>query len=97
MPSRHFRPKERFIIFGQLFIEHEEIDEVVASMKAGWLGTGPKVARFEKEFRTYKGSSHHGVSSPTAALHLAMRVPGLALTGHKGHHHPHDFSRHSQR
>ena len=54
-------------------IEQPEIDEVVASMKSGWLGTGPKVQKFEQMFREYKGSKYSmAVNSCTAALHLAM-------------------------
>ena len=37
-----------FIVFGAPQIEQDEIDEVVDSMRASWLGTGPKVARFER-------------------------------------------------
>ena len=56
----------------------EEIEEVVSSMKTGWLGTGPKVARFEEDFKTYKAASYAvAVNSGTAALHLAMLVAGL--------------------
>ena len=41
------RKRDRFLIFGAPFIGDGEINEVVASMKSGWLGTGPKVARFD--------------------------------------------------
>jgi len=78
MSSRPIRPKDRFLVFGSPLIEQEEIDEVVASMKSGWLGTGPKVARFEADFKTYKGASYAvAVNSCTAALHLAMLVAGV--------------------
>ena len=40
------RPADRFLTFGAPQIEDAEIEEVVASMRSGWLGTGPKVARF---------------------------------------------------
>jgi dTDP-4-amino-4,6-dideoxygalactose transaminase len=43
-----------FLVFGSPMIEQPEIDEVVASMKSGWLGTGPKVALFEEMFRRYR-------------------------------------------
>ena len=46
---------------------------MVKSLKSGWLGTGPKVQRFEQMFRSYKGTSYAmAVNSCTAALHLAM-------------------------
>ncbi|NJK81322.1 MAG: DegT/DnrJ/EryC1/StrS family aminotransferase [Chloroflexaceae bacterium] len=72
------RPKERFLVFGSPLIEEAEIEEVVASMRSGWLGTGPKVARFEEDFRTYKDASHAvAVNSCTAALHLSILAAGL--------------------
>jgi dTDP-4-amino-4,6-dideoxygalactose transaminase len=67
------RPPEDFLVFGAPQIADDEIQEVVASMRDGWLGTGPKVARFEDAFRALKGSDHAvAVSSCTAALHLSM-------------------------
>ena len=36
-------------------IDDAEIQEVVTTMRSGWLGTGPRVAKFEREFSVYKG------------------------------------------
>lgn len=70
--------RENFLVFGAPLIEQEEIDEVVATLKSGWIGTGPKVAKFEKMFAEYKGCSHAvAVSSCTAALHLSMLAIGI--------------------
>jgi dTDP-4-amino-4,6-dideoxygalactose transaminase len=67
-----------FLVFGAPLIEDAEIAEVVSSLKSGWLGTGPKVARFEREFAAYKGVEHAAaVNSCTAALHLSMLAAGL--------------------
>ena len=67
------RPRERFLVFGAPLIGEAEIDEIVASLRSGWLGTGPKVARFEADFAAYAGASHTAaVSSCTAALHLSL-------------------------
>jgi dTDP-4-amino-4,6-dideoxygalactose transaminase len=44
--NRPVRSKDNFLVFGAPLIEGQEIEELVASMKSGWLGTGPKVARF---------------------------------------------------
>lgn len=76
---RPVRPKERFLVFGSPAIEDAEIQEVVASMKTGWLGTGPKVHRFERDFWEYKGRWGHpvAVNSCTAALHVAMIAADL--------------------
>ena len=59
-------------------IEQPEIDEVIDAMKSGWLGTGPKVARFEELFKEYKVAKYTmAVSSCTAALHLSMLAIGI--------------------
>ena len=72
------RPKERFLVFGAPQIEEAEIQEVIATMKSGWLGTGPKVAQFENDIKAYKGAAHAvAVNSCTAALHLAILAAGL--------------------
>ena len=72
------RSREKFLVFGAPAIEEAEIQEVVASMKSGWLGTGPKVARFENDFREYKKAEYAvAVNSCTAALHLSILAAGL--------------------
>jgi len=60
------------LVFGQPLICEDEINEVVDSMEKSWLGTGPKVYQFEKDFSTYKNVPNSvAVNSCTAALHLA--------------------------
>jgi dTDP-4-amino-4,6-dideoxygalactose transaminase len=64
--------RNSYLVFGQPLIEEEEIEEVVESLRAAWLGTGPKVAEFERRIASYKGSPHAvAVNSCTAGLHLA--------------------------
>lgn len=59
-------------------LEEEEINEVVATLRSGWLTTGPKTAQFEAEFKTYVGSPHAlAVNSATAGLHLALAALGI--------------------
>src|SRR5258706_7450179 len=56
----------------------EEINEVVDTLKSGWLTTGPKTKRFEVEFADYLKQKHAvAVNSCTAALHLALEAIGL--------------------
>ncbi|KPK22472.1 MAG: UDP-4-amino-4,6-dideoxy-N-acetyl-beta-L-altrosamine transaminase [Desulfobacterales bacterium SG8_35_2] len=70
--------REKFLIFGQPLIEQDEMDEVLDSMKKAWLGTGPKVLQFEKNFAGYKNIDHvAAVNSCTAALHLSCLSLGL--------------------
>lgn len=70
--------REQFLIFGAPCIEEAEIDEVVATMRSRWLGSGPRVARFEQNFSRYKGGNQAvAVNSCTAALHLALSASGI--------------------
>ena len=79
MPEgRPVRPRERFLVFGSPLIEEAEILEVMDTLRSGWLGTGPKVHRFEEHFKAYKGSAHAAaLSSCTAALHLSLLASGV--------------------
>jgi dTDP-4-amino-4,6-dideoxygalactose transaminase len=78
MNNHPIRSKDRFLVFGSPAIEDAEIQEVVSTMKTGWLGTGPKVMRFENEFKGYKGSDHAiAVNSCTAGLHLSILAASL--------------------
>lgn len=68
----------RRIPFYKPSIGQAEIDEVVDTLRSGWLTTGPKTKLFEKEFASYTGQSHAvAVNSCTAALHLACEAVGL--------------------
>jgi len=59
-------------------IRRAEAREVVATLKSGWLTTGPRVKRFEEQFRAAVGGQHAiAVNSATAALHLAVEALGL--------------------
>ena len=71
---------DEFLVFGAPDIQRAEIDEVVDSLRSGWLGTGPKVARFEQAFARYKGVADNRVAalnSCTAALHVSMIAAGV--------------------
>lgn len=70
--------RDGFLVFGSPVITDDEINEVVDSMRSAWLGTGPKVARFEELFASYKGVPNAAaVNSCTAALHLSLLASGL--------------------
>lgn len=71
-------PKRPFIPFHAPSIGEEEIREVTAALRSGWITTGPRTAQFEEQFRTYVGASHAvAVNSCTAGLHLAMAALGI--------------------
>ncbi|HVG31083.1 MAG TPA: DegT/DnrJ/EryC1/StrS family aminotransferase [Pyrinomonadaceae bacterium] len=59
-------------------IGEREVEEVVATLRSGWLTTGARVKRFEQEFAASVGAEHAvAVNSCTAALHLAVEALGL--------------------
>lgn len=67
-----------FIVFGAPDIKEDEIDEVISSLRSGWIGTGPKVAAFESKFKAYKGAPYAAATnSCTAGLHLALIAAGI--------------------
>lgn len=70
--------KDDFIPFHRPSIGTEEIQEVVDTLRSGWLTTGPRVHRFEADFQSYTGARHAlAVNSCTAALHVALAALGL--------------------
>ncbi|MCA8949695.1 MAG: DegT/DnrJ/EryC1/StrS family aminotransferase [Planctomycetes bacterium] len=70
--------RDQYLVFGQPLVEQPEIDEVVDSLRKSWLGTGPKVAEFERRIAAYKQVPHAvAVNSCTAGLHLSCLVLGL--------------------
>ena len=70
--------RDEFLVFGSPLIGEAEIAEVVDSLRSGWIGTGPKVQRFEAMLSDYVGAAHcRCVSSCTAALILSLRVLGI--------------------
>lgn len=71
-------PRATFLPFAQPHITQAEIDEVVDTLRSGWLTTGPKTKRFEREFAQRVGAPYAlAVNSATAAMHLALDAIGL--------------------
>ncbi len=67
-----------FIPFHRPSIDESEIASVVATLRSGWLTTGPRTAEFEAEFKQYVRAPHAlAVNSCTAALHLALAALGV--------------------
>jgi dTDP-4-amino-4,6-dideoxygalactose transaminase len=59
-------------------IREQEIDEVVDTLRSGWLTSGKRVQLFERNFATAVGATHAvALNSCTAALHLAVEALGL--------------------
>ncbi len=60
-------------------IGQEEIDEVIDTLRSGWITTGPKTKQFEEEFAQFLGGNVEAiaVNSATAGLHLALEAIGI--------------------
>ena len=68
----------KYIIFGSPYIGREEIAEMAKTLKSGWIGTGPKVAKFEQQISGYIGAKFGlALNSCTAGLHLSLLVCGV--------------------
>ena len=68
----------KHVPFAHPSIGEEEIQEVVDTLRSGWLTTGDKTRRFEAEFAKYTGAKHAlCVNSGTAALHLSLEAVGI--------------------
>jgi len=83
LPNRYCPHSNHFINmknipFHRPDIGEEEIAEVVATLRSGWLTTGPRTKQFEADFATFVGMKHAvALNSATAALHLALEAIGL--------------------
>jgi dTDP-4-amino-4,6-dideoxygalactose transaminase len=73
--------RDSLLPFAPPSIGEEEIAEVSAALRSGWITTGPRTHRFEQRFAELTGASAAlAVNSGTAALHLAL----VALGAGKG-------------
>lgn len=66
------------IAFSPPDIREEEIAEVIAALKSGWITTGGRTKEFERKIAEYVGSSKAvALNSATAAMELTLRVLGV--------------------
>lgn len=66
------------IPYGTQWINDEDIENVVKTLKGDWLTQGPSVEEFEKKICNYTGAKYAvAVNSGTAALHCAYYAVGL--------------------
>lgn len=67
-----------FLPFALPLIGDDEIEEVVDTLKSGWLTTGKKTVAFENQFEEYVNASNAlAVNSATSGLHLALEAIGV--------------------
>src|SRR5574337_393424 len=70
--------RSEFLPFAPPLIGDEEIDEVVRTLRSGWLTTGPKTNQFEAEFAGFVGApAALAVNSATSAMHVALAALGI--------------------
>jgi len=70
---------EGFLPFALPSIGEEEIEEVIDTLRSGWLTTGKKTKQFEQNFSEFIGGGVHSlaVNSATSGLHLALEAIGI--------------------
>ncbi len=74
----NFVKRDAFIPYNLPDLTDEEIDEVVATLKSGWVAKGPRTVKFEQEFAQHVGAKHAvAMNSCTAALHVALLSAGI--------------------
>ncbi len=70
--------RAEWLPFHRPALDDDDIAGVVATLRSGWLTTGPTTRRFEQAFAKTLGVRHAiALNSGTAALHLALRVLGI--------------------
>jgi dTDP-4-amino-4,6-dideoxygalactose transaminase len=70
--------EKKFLPFALPSIGEKEIQEVVDTLKSGWLTTGIKTKTFEEDFCQFVGDRHAlATNSATAGLHLALEAAGI--------------------
>ncbi len=78
MESLTLPRRNEFLLFGAPDIREPEIQEVVETLRSGWLSTGPRCRKFEDLFCEYIGCEHAvALNSCTAGLELALEVLGI--------------------
>jgi dTDP-4-amino-4,6-dideoxygalactose transaminase len=70
--------RNEFLLFGTPDIREPEIQEVVETLRSGWLSSGPRCRKFEQLFCEYIGCKHAiALNSCTAGLELALEACGI--------------------
>ncbi|TQM78997.1 dTDP-4-amino-4,6-dideoxygalactose transaminase [Saccharothrix saharensis] len=70
--------RRAFLPFALPLIGREEEQEVLDTLRSGWLTTGPKTKRFEAQCAEYLGVRHAiAMNSCTGALHVGLAALGI--------------------
>ena len=69
---------DRMIEFSPPDITEAEINEVVDTLQSGWITTGPKTKKFEREIAAYCNTKYAVcLNSATACLEMTLRILGI--------------------
>lgn len=73
-----FYKEEDFLPFTVPCLDEDVINSAVDCLKSGWIATGPRVQKFEKDLCDYLACPHAlAVNSATSGLHLALFACGI--------------------
>jgi dTDP-4-amino-4,6-dideoxygalactose transaminase len=77
-PESASKSRRDFLWFSPPIVGQEEIDEVVDTLRSGWITTGPKTRQFEAAFKSrVDAPAVLAVNSSTAGLHLGLLSVGI--------------------
>lgn len=72
------KKRNKFLNYGAQYIDEEDIQAVVETLRSPYITQGPKIAEFERAIADYVGAKYAvAFSSGTAALHGAYYVAGV--------------------
>jgi len=69
---------EEFIPYGSQWIDEQDIEAVLKTLKSDYLTTGPKIKEFEEKFADFVDAKYAvAIANGTAALHAATFAAGI--------------------
>lgn len=70
--------RKTYLPYGRQWIDDEDIEEVIETLKSDYITTGPKIREFEEKVAAYTGTKYAvAISNGTAALHAACFAAGI--------------------
>jgi len=76
--SMMFEKPAKYIPFSPLDMGPKEEQEVMETIRSGWITTGPRTKKFEARLSEYVGAKHAvGTFACTSAMHIALDTLGV--------------------
>ncbi|MDI3477376.1 MAG: hypothetical protein PWQ59_901 [Thermoanaerobacterium sp.] len=70
--------RKTYLPYGRQWIDDEDIEEVIETLKSDYITTGPKIKEFEEKVAIYTNTKYAvAISNGTAALHAACFAAGI--------------------